>query len=467
MSMKQCPPWQLSCKGNDVDTFRLSILNNLEYRLAKGEFFATDYDKFLSVAYAVAERLTERWILTQQTYYQSRPKRVYYLSMEFLMGRALGNSVLNLGLEETARGALLELGMKMEEIREIEVDAGLGNGGLGRLAACFMDSLATLGIPAHGYGIRYDYGLFHQKIVDGRQVETPDNWLALPNPWEVARAEHVFKVHFGGYIEHRTERDGKEHAYWQNAEEVLAMAYDTPIPGYDTVTVNTLRLWTAHSSHEFNLEYFNNGDYMRASQEQLMTENITKVLYPNDQFFVGRELRLKQEYFLVSASIQDIVRRFKYDHKDWSKFPDAVAVQLNDTHPSLAIPELMRLLVDEEGLAWDKAWNICVATFGYTNHTLLPEALEDWPVSMLEALLPRHMEIIYLINHYYLQDVSRRYPGDIDRLRRMSLVTEGDTKHVRMAYLAVVGSHSVNGVAQLHSRIMTETLFRDFYEMWP
>ena len=336
--------WKINCKQNDVESLKLSVLNNLEYRLAKGEYFATDYDRFLSVAYALTERLTERWILTQQTYYQVKPKRVYYLSMEFLMGRSMGNALINLGLDEVCRKALQILGLDIEHIRDMEVDAGLGNGGLGRLAACFMDSLATLGIPAHGYGIRYDYGMFHQKIVDGRQVETPDNWLSLPNPWEVARPEHVFKVHFGGTVEHRQGRDGKDEAIWTQGEEVLAMAYDTPVPGYDTVTVNTLRLWTARSSKEFNLEYFNNGDYMRAAQEGVMTENITKVLYPNDNIFVGKELRLKQEYFLVSASVQDIVRRFKYDHQGWNKFPDAVAIQLNDTHPSLAIPELMRLL---------------------------------------------------------------------------------------------------------------------------
>jgi starch phosphorylase len=468
MSIKQQKTSRkLNTPRNDVESFKLSILNNLEHRLAKGQFFATDYDKFLSIAYAVAERLTERWILTQQTYYQAKPKRVYYLSMEFLMGRTLGNCLLNLDLEDVGRAALQELGMDMEEIRELEVDAGLGNGGLGRLAACFLDSLATLGIPAHGYGLRYEYGLFNQKIVDGRQVETPDNWLSLPHPWEVARAEHVFKVHFGGSVQHRPTRDGQEDVYWQYADEVLAMAYDTPVPGYDTVNVNTLRLWTARSSNEFNLEYFNVGDYMRASEQQVKSENITKVLYPNDNFFVGRELRLKQEYFLVSASIQDIVHRFKFDHEEWSEFPATAAIQLNDTHPSLAIPELLRLLLDEEGLAWEVAWNIAVRTFGYTNHTLLPEALEEWPVTLFEAVLPRHLEIIYMINHYFLLDVSRRYPGDIDRLRRMSIISEDSSKRVRMAYLSVVGSHAVNGVAALHSRLMTETLFRDFAEMWP
>ena len=461
-------PWQLRNKGNDVESLKLSFLYNLEYRLAKGQFFATDYDKFLSLAYAVSERLVERWILTQQSYYQSKAKRVFYLSMEYLMGRTLGNSLINLGLDEEARQTLIELGLDMEEVRTLEADAGLGNGGLGRLAACFMDSLATLGIPAHGYGIRYEYGLFIQTFIDGRQVEKPDNWLALPNPWEVARPEHVFKVRFGGTVHQQRGRGGTEYSVWEPAEEMLATAYDTPVPGYDTVNVNTLRLWTARSSNEFNLEYFNNGDYLQASQEQVMSENITKVLYPNDNVFVGRELRLKQEYFLVSASIQDIVRRYRYDHRhDWDKFADSVAIQLNDTHPSLAIPELLRILIDEERLSWEQAWPIAIKTFGYTNHTLLPEALEEFPVSMLESLLPRHMEIIYLINHHFLLDVSQRYPGDLDRLRRMSIIGEEPEKHVRMSHLAVVGSHAINGVAALHSRIMTETLFFDFYQMWP
>ncbi|MHB9132938.1 MAG: glycogen/starch/alpha-glucan phosphorylase [Armatimonadota bacterium] len=460
--------WQVACRGNDVDAFKLSILNNLEYRLAKGPLHATKYDRFMSVAYAAAERMIERWILTQETYYQVKPKRVYYLSMEFLMGRSLGNTLINLELYDTCKQALEELGYDLEEMRDFEVDAGLGNGGLGRLAACFLDSMATMGIPAHGYGIRYNYGLFKQKIVDGRQVETPDHWLALPNPWEVARPEHVFKVRFGGRVEHQTERDGTVRAYWRDADEVLAQAYDTPIPGYQASNVNTLRLWSAGSSDDFNLDCFNHGDYIAACQKQVRSENITKVLYPNDAFYTGKELRLKQEYFLTSASIQDIVRRFKHDHADnWAAFPDSIAIQLNDTHPALGIPELMRILVDEEDVPWATAWDIAVRTFGYTNHTLLPEALEEWPVALLESLLPRHMEIIYQINLEFLQEVARHHPGDVERLRRMSIIGEDGVKRVRMAHLAVVASHKVNGVAGLHSQLMRDTIFREFNDLWP
>jgi len=467
MAVQASSPWQIQFKKNDLRSYKLSILSNLEYRLAKDQYSAEPYDMFLSAAYAVVERLVERWIITQQTYHKVKPKRVYYLSLEYLLGRSLENSLLNLGLYDTCRKALADIGVNLADIQELEADAGLGNGGLGRLAACFMDSLATLGIPAHGYGIRYDFGLFHQRIVDGRQVETPDKWLALPNPWEIARPEYVLKVRFSGRVERPAGRKVRGRSAWIDGEEVLAMPYDTPVPGYGTSTVNTLRLWTAHSSEEFHLDDFNIGDYMAASHEKVESENITKVLYPNDQFFFGKELRLKQEYFLVSASLQDILRRFKEDAADMSTFPENVAIQLNDTHPSLAIPELMRILIDEEGLAWDAAWDITVRTFGYTNHTVLPEALEEWPVEMLARLLPRHMEIIYLINHYFLRDVACRYPGDLDRLRRMSLIAEDGVKRVRMAYLAVVGSHKVNGVAELHTRLLKETILRDFYEIWP
>jgi starch phosphorylase len=460
-------PWRIYYKGNDAEAFKISVLNNLEYRLAKDQYSATGYDKFLSAAYAVLERLIERWIGTQQAYHRQNPKRIYYLSMEFLLGRSLENSLINLGLYDACKKALEEIGMDYEAIREYETDAGLGNGGLGRLAACFLDSMATLGIPGHGYGIRYDYGLFNQKIVNGEQVETPDNWLSLPSPWEIERPEYRFRVRFGGSVEHRKDPSGRSKSTWWGGEEVVAMPYDTPIPGYMTNTVNTLRLWSARSSEEFNLDYFNRGDYINAIEDKVVSENITKVLYPNDNFFEGKELRLKQEYFLVSASIQDILRRYKADNKDLRRFPDKVAIQLNDTHPALGIPELMRVFVDEEGMDWDTAWDTTVRTFGYTNHTVLPEALEEWPVPLFEQLLPRHLEIIYLINHYFLKDVARRYPGDVDRLGRMSLIAEDDTKRVRMAYLATVGSHSVNGVAELHTKLLKEAILRDFCEMWP
>jgi starch phosphorylase len=459
--------WRIHFKGNDVNSFKISVLNNLEYRLAKDQYSATGYDKFLSTAYAVLERMIERWITTQQAYHNANPKRVYYLSMEYMLGRSLENSLINLGLYEVARKALAEAGIDFETIREYEADAGLGNGGLGRLAACFLDSLATLGYPANGYGIRYDFGLFNQKIVGGRQVETPDHWLALPNPWEIERPEYRFRVRFGGAVEHRGNGSARSKSTWWGGEEVVAMPYDTPIPGFMTNTVNTLRLWSARATEEFNLDYFNRGDYINAIEDKVVSENISKVLYPSDNFFEGKELRLKQEYFLVSASMQDIIRRYKADNKDLRRFPDKVAIQLNDTHPALAIPELMRILVDDEGMDWDTAWDITVRTFGYTNHTVLPEALEEWPVTLLEKNLPRHLEIIYLINHYHLKDVARRYPGDVDRLTRTSLIAEDDPKRVRMAYLAVVGSHSVNGVAELHSRILKESLLKDFHEMWP
>jgi starch phosphorylase len=460
--------WHITCKGNDAESLKLSILTNLEYRIARDRISATEYDKFLAAAYAVAERLVERWIVTQRTYHTLKPKRVYYLSMEFLMGRALGNALVNLDMEDSCRCAMDDLGMDMETAIEQESDAGLGNGGLGRLAACFLDSMATLGIPAYGYGLRYDYGLFHQRIVDGRQVELPDNCLAMPNPWEIARPELLFHVRFGGHTENRVERDGTTRAIWLGGEEVLAMGYDSPVPGYGTLSVNTLRLWTAHSPEEFNFSDFNDGDYMAAAQDQLNAENITKVLYPNDNFFTGKELRLKQEYLLVSASMQDILRRYKVDHgPTWREMPDHIAIQLNDTHPALAIPEMLRLLLDEEDVDWETAWDATVRTFGYTNHTLLPEALEEWSLDLFQRLLPRHLDIIYLINHYFLMEVARKFPGDLDRLRRMSLISEDGGKRVRMAYLAVVGSHKVNGVAALHSKLMRDTIFRDFAEIWP
>lgn len=449
----------------DVKVFKRLIVNKLKARLAKDPRHATKYDRFLCLAYAVADHLVERWVTTQELYHRENPKRVYYLSMEFLLGRTLENALLNMGLYDTAKQALAELGVEMADLLEEEVDPGLGNGGLGRLAACFMDSLATLGIPAHGYGLRYEYGLFEQQIEHGRQVEAPDHWLAMPNPWEVARPELTYTVRFGGRTVHPPTFGDR--ALWVEADSVLASPYDTPIPGYDTETANTLRLWSARATRGFDFACFDSGDHMAACALGTRAQNITRVLYPNENCGVGRELRLQQEYFLVSASIQDIIARFKRHNDDWRDFPEKVAIQLNDTHPALAIPELLRLLLDEEGLDWETAWSICVRTFGYTNHTILPEALEEWPVEMLERMLPRHLEIIYLINHHFLKDIARRYPGDIDRLRRMSIIAEDGVKRVRMAYLAVVGSHKVNGVAELHSRLLKEVLFPDFYEVWP
>jgi starch phosphorylase len=357
--------------------------------------------------------------------------------------------------------------MDLNAILNDEVDAGLGNGGLGRLAACFLDSMATLSIPAQGYGIRYEYGLFHQRIVNGRQVEIADNWLARTCPWEIERPEYYFRVRFGGKVKLTKDAFGRKKTTWSGGEEVMAIAYDIPVPGYMTNNVNTLRLWSGKASEEFNFEYFNTGDYISACENKFLSENITKVLYPNDNFFEGKELRLKQEYLLISASIQDIIRRFKTDNRDIETLPAKAAIQLNDTHPALAIPELMRILQDEEGMDWDKAWKITTGTFAYTNHTVLPEALEEWPVSLIEQLLPRHLEIIYTINHNFLRDISMKYPGDTDRLSRMSIIAEDGQKRIRMAYLAIVGSHTVNGVAELHSRLLRQNLLKDFYEVWP
>jgi starch phosphorylase len=454
--------------GMDVESLKESFVHNLEFALAKDEFSATARDRFNSLALTVRDRLIERWIETQQSYYRQKSKRVYYLSLEFLIGRALGNAIINLGLEKNVEQAMRELGNDLEELQEIELDAGLGNGGLGRLAACFLDSMATLGLPAYGYGIRYEYGIFFQRIRAGAQIETPDNWLRHGNPWEVERPEHLYPVHFYGKVNQDTDAKGRPRFSWVDTQTVMAMAYDTPVPGYRNGTVNNMRLWSAKSSREFDLDYFNHGDYERAVSEKDRSETISKVLYPNDNVFEGRELRLKQEYFFVAATLHDIIRRYKKGgFTGFGDFPDQVAVQLNDTHPAVAILELMRLLMDMEGLGWEQAWEITVRTFGYTNHTILPEALEKWPVSLFGRVLPRHLQIAFEVNSRHLAEVSQRWPGDEQRLRRMSLFEEEGEKKLRMSHLAVVGSHSLNGVSQLHTRILKESLFRDFFELWP
>lgn len=444
-----------------------SFLANREYALAKDQYTATLNDDFIALAYVIRDRLIERWITTQQRYHSENVKRVYYLSLEFLIGRLLGDNILNLGLMEEVHHAMDELGFDIEDIFERETDAGLGNGGLGRLAACFLDSMATLGIPAHGYGIRYDYGIFNQKIINGFQVEFPDEWLSKGNPWEFARAEYTVKVKFYGHTYMFNDAKGKLRVKWVDTEDVLAMPYDIPISGYKSDAVNTLRLWSARSSEEFDLRYFNDGDYERAVYNKVSSENISKVLYPNDNISQGRELRLKQEYFFTAASIADIIRRFKMENSDFKNFPDKVTIQLNDTHPSLAIVELMRILVDEQNLDWDIAWDIVVKTFAYTNHTVMPEALESWRVPLFEELLPRHLQLIYEINLRFLRDVAIRFPGDIERQRNMSIIEESDPKKIRMAYLCVIGSHSVNGVSELHSNLLKTQLFKDFYEFFP
>lgn len=444
-----------------------SFLANREYTLAKDQYTATLDDAYMSLAIAVRDRLIERWISTQQKYHRENLKRVYYLSLEFLIGRLLGTNILNLGIGDEVREAMEDLGLDFEELRECEVDAGLGNGGLGRLAACFLDSMATLGIPAHGYGIRYDYGIFHQKIVNGYQVELPDEWLSKGNPWEFARAEYIVKVRFFGHTYMFNDAKGKLRVKWVDTEDILAMPYDIPVAGYKTDVVNTLRLWSARSSEEFDLKYFNEGDYEQAVYHKVFSESISKVLYPNDNVSQGRELRLKQEYFFTAASIADIIRRFKMENSDFKIFPDKAVIQLNDTHPSLAIVEFLRILIDEENLDWDIAWDIVVRTFAYTNHTVMPEALECWQVGLFEALLPRHLQLIYEINTRFLKEISVKFPGDTGRLQRMSIIQEGSHKRIRMAFLSIISCHSVNGVSELHSNLLKTQLFKDFYEIFP
>ena len=444
-----------------------SFLEHLEYTLGKDKYSATKYDGFNALAYAVRDHLVERWLDTQQAYYNSDDKRVYYISMEFLMGRALGNSLINLGVLNDFREAITSLGYDFEAILAEEQDAGLGNGGLGRLAACFLDSMATMSIPAYGYGIRYEYGIFRQNIVDGAQVEIPDNWLRYRNPWELDRQEHLHTVKFYGRVITTINASGQLVKEWVDTEDVMAMAYDTPIPGYQTHSVNTLRLWSAKSSREFDLKFFNEGNYIRAVEKKMQSETISKVLYPADNVIEGKELRFKQEYFLASATVHDVLYRFKKKHSDLKLLPQKVAIQLNDTHPTLAIPEMMRVLIDLENLSFEEAWEITSKTFAYTNHTILPEALEQWPVWFFEQILPRHLQIVYEINEHFVKDVQARFPGDPERLSRMSIVEEHWERKIRMAHLAIVGSHSVNGVAALHSEILKNELFRDFFEMYP
>ncbi len=428
--------------GLDVAALKESFSRNLKFALAKDEFSATARDRLNSLSLTVRDRLIERWIATQQTYYKQNSKRVYYLSLEFLVGRILGNALINLGLEHNAAAAMSQLGYRLESLSELEYDAGLGNGGLGRLAACFLDSMATLAIPAYGYGIRYEYGIFYQRIRGGSQVETPDNWLRHGNPWEVERPEHLYPVQFYGRVEEIKDVEGRLSYAWVGTQTVMAMAYDTPVPGYRNNTVNNMRLWSAKSTREFDLGYFNHGDYEKAVAEKDKSETISKVLYPNDNIFEGRELRLKQEYFFVAATLQDIIRRYKKSGTmDFSDFPAQVAVQLNDTHPAVAILDLMRILVDVERVTWERAWDITVRTFGYTNHTILPEALEMWPISLFGKVLPRHLQIAYEINRRFLGEISRRWPEDPERARRMSLFEEDGEKKLRMSHLAIVGSH--------------------------
>jgi starch phosphorylase len=454
-------------KAFDSASIKNALDERLIYSVGKESINATSRDWYLTAAYVVRDRLIDHWMQTMSSYYEANAKRVYYLSMEFLMGRSLTNSLLNLEVEAPTHAALNELGVELEKIRDEEYDAALGNGGLGRLAACFLDSMATLDLPGYGYGIRYEYGMFQQHIEDGRQVEHPDNWLRYGNPWEFGRPEVLYQVKFHGKVAEYKDEHGIAHHQWMDTDDVMAMAHDTPIPGYATRTVNNMRLWAAKSSRDFDLGYFNQGDYIKAVEDKDRSENLSKVLYPNDSTQMGSELRLKQQYFFTCASLQDILTRYLKDHDHFDALPDKVAIQLNDTHPSIAIAELMRILVDLHQLPWDKAWDITRRTFSYTNHTLMPEALETWPVAMFENILPRHLQIIYEINHRFLEEVRHRFPGDQDILRRMSIIGEEGGKRVRMAYLAIVGSHAVNGVAAIHTQLMKQTIFADFERFYP
>lgn len=453
--------------GMDKESLREDIKMHLRHTLAKDEYSKTNWDNYRSVVFTLMDRLNERWLTTQQHYYKQDAKRVYYLSMEYLIGRLLDNMIVNLDVQQEVADALEDVGLDYDSIRNAEWDAGLGNGGLGRLAACFLDSMATLGIPAIGYGLRYDYGIFYQTMEDGFQVEKPDLWLRYGNPWDIVRPKIQYPVEFYGnqsMIENGT--NGLNYT-WENTRRVQAVAYDTPIPGYDNGIVNNLRLWKAESDATLDLKSFNQGQYIDAVKDNQLEQNITRVLYPNDKVFVGQELRLKQEYFLVSASMQDIIRRFRKTSNDWTKFPEKVAIQCNDTHPNLAIPELMRVLLDTENMGWDKAWDITTNTMAYTNHTLLPEALEKWPVALMRNLLPRHLNIIHEINRRFMDKIKADSGNDTAKMRRMSIVGDGENPVVHMAHLGIVGSRKVNGVAALHSRLVKETMFKDFDELYP
>jgi starch phosphorylase len=451
----------------DPASLRRALCSRLVYSQGKDPLTATARDWLHATSYAVRDRLMGRWMESMRRYQRCDAKRVYYLSMEFLTGRLLSNGLMNLGLYDQYREVLSDLELELDDLRELEPDAGLGNGGLGRLAACLLDSMASLSLPGYGYGIRYEFGMFFQRIEQGAQVEHPDNWLRYGNPWELRRPDVLFPVKFGGRVVETTDGSGDPRYDWVETDEVMAMAYDTPVPGHGTTTVNSMRLWSAKASHDFDLADFNGGQYLKAVARKTDSENLSKVLYPDDRTSQGRELRLKQQYFFVSASLQDILRRFLADHASLEQLPERVAIQLNDTHPSIAIAELMRMLVDEHGLGWARAWDLTRRTFAYTNHTLMPEALETWPVDLLGRVLPRHLQIIYEINQRFLDDVRALVPHDIDLPRRLSLIDEGGGRRVRMAHLAIVGSHRVNGVSRVHTDLMKETIFADFERVSP
>jgi starch phosphorylase len=453
--------------GMSLATLKRAFLDNLFYLQGISQSEASLYDYYVALAYTIRDRLLHRFLKTVETYRKTQSKLVCYLSAEFLMGRHLGNNLINLGMYDKIRQVVEELGIDFDEILEQEPDPGLGNGGLGRLAACFLDSLASLEIPAVGYGIRYEFGIFHQRIQDGWQVEVPDNWLRFGNPWEIARPDETVEVMLGGHTELFHDEKGYDKIVWIPDRKIIAIPHDTPVPGYNTNTVNPLRLWKAEAGQDFDFEAFNAGLYDRAVAEKMDAETISKVLYPNDNTPAGRELRLAQQYFFVSASLQDLIRLHLRGNKNLNNFHEKFAIQLNDTHPAVAIAEFMRLLVDKHGYYWNTAWEITQKTFAYTNHTLMPEALERWPVNLFAKLLPRHIEIIYEINHRFLEDVRTWFPDDDELISRLSLIEEGYGKQIRMAHLACVGSHAINGVAALHTELLKKDTLKDFAKLWP
>jgi len=471
-SFKKSKPKTTICSlpglGMDKEQLAADFKRNYSHRLGRDENCTSPHYAYEALALAISDRLMERWKRTYNAYKDQDCKKAYYLSMEFLMGRTLSNAMLNLGINDAVESAMYDLGLELEELIDSEPDAGLGNGGLGRLAACFIDSCATLQLPVTGYGLRYEYGMFSQAIINGEQVEKPDHWLRNGNVWEIERPEYTHRIKFGGHTETHIDEQGKKRVCWVDTHDVLAVPFDTPIPGYQNGTVNTLRLWKATATDVFDLQEFNAGDYAESVAAKNTAENITMVLYPNDANENGKALRLRQQYLLASASLQDVIANWVgRNGNDFSEFAANNCFQLNDTHPSIAVAELMRLLMDVHGLYWDEAWSITRNTMAYTNHTLLPEALERWSVNLFKELLPRLIEIIFDINAHFLSEVSAHWPGDRDRLARMSLIEEGSEQQVRMAYLAIVGSYSVNGVAALHTKLLQQGLFRDFYEFWP
>lgn len=457
---------ELLC-GNNPESVKSHFLKNLFCLLGKFPAVATKNDYYLALAHTVRERLMERWIRTAETYFKRQSRTVIYLSAEFLIGPQLGKNLINMGIYEQVRQSMEELGLSLDELLDQEEEPGLGNGGLGRLAACFMDSLATLQIPTIGYGIRYEFGIFDQGIQDGWQVERTDKWLRLGNPWEIPRPEITFQVKLGGHTEPSCDDKGRYCVNWVPERLIMGSPHDMPILGYGVNNANLLRLWRAEACESFDFQAFNIGNYYKAVNEKVISENITKVLYPNDEPEVGRRLRLEQQYFFVSCSLQDMIRIYLQRERSLEGFHKKYAVQLNDTHPAIAVAELMRLLVDEHRMDWDRAWEITTNTFSYTNHTLLPEALEKWPLSLFGKTLPRHLEIIYEINHRFLEGVRKGSPLDGERIGRLSLIEEGPEKHLRMANLACVGSHAINGVARLHTDLLKRTVLKDFYELWP